>query len=190
VWIFPLRNKSDTFLTLSNCFAFVFTQFGRTIKVVQCDNGHEFDNASSRAFFASSGVVLRMSYPYTSSQNSKAECSLRTINNMLCSLLFQASMPARYWVEALHTVTYMLNHLPHKAISASCPYVALYGAAPSYEHLRVFGCVCYPNLSHKLLTNCPPVHSLYIPRILRRSQGLSVTRSLHQQHRRLLTCCF
>jgi hypothetical protein len=47
-------------------FVFVSTQFGRTIKVVQCDNGHEFDNASSLAFFASTGVVLRMSYPYTS----------------------------------------------------------------------------------------------------------------------------
>jgi hypothetical protein len=32
-------------------------------------------------------------------------------------------------------------------IRAPCPYVALHGVAPSYEHLRVFGCACYPNLS-------------------------------------------
>jgi hypothetical protein len=63
VWIFPLRIKSDTSPTLSKKFAFVFTQFGRIMKPDQCDNGHEFDNASSRAFFASSGVVLRMSCP-------------------------------------------------------------------------------------------------------------------------------
>jgi hypothetical protein len=73
---------------------------------------------------------------------------------MLRSLLFQASMPARYWVEELHTATYLLNHLPCKAISASYPYVTLYGITPSYEHLHVFGCVWYPNLSaqaaHKL----------------------------------------
>jgi hypothetical protein len=34
------------------------------------------------------------------------------------------------------------------------PYFALHGVTPSYEHLRVFGCVRYPNLSatatHKL----------------------------------------
>jgi hypothetical protein len=48
VWTFPLRVKSDTFFTLSNFFIFVSTQFGRTIKVVQCDNDREFDNASSR----------------------------------------------------------------------------------------------------------------------------------------------
>jgi hypothetical protein len=95
-----------------------------------------------------------MSCPYSSPQNGKVDCSLRTINNMICSLLFQAFMPACYWVEALHTATYLLNHLHYKAINVSCSYVALYGVAPSYEHLRVFGCVCYPNLSaqaaHKL----------------------------------------
>jgi hypothetical protein len=125
LWTFPLSVKSDTFPTLSKKFAFVSTQSGRTIKAVQCDNDREFDNASSRAFFVSSGVVMWMSYPYTSHQNSKAERSLRTINNMLHSLLFQASMLAHYWVEALHTTTYLLNRLPCKAISASCPYVTL-----------------------------------------------------------------
>jgi hypothetical protein len=66
VWTFPLHIKSDSFLTLSHFFAFVSTQFGHTIKAVQGDNGREFDIASSRAFFASSGVILRMSCPYTS----------------------------------------------------------------------------------------------------------------------------
>jgi hypothetical protein len=67
VWTFPLQVKSDTFSTLSKKFAFVSAQFGHTIKVVQCDNGCEFDNASSRAFFTTHGVVLWMSCPYTSS---------------------------------------------------------------------------------------------------------------------------
>jgi hypothetical protein len=88
-----------------------------------------------------------MSCPYTSPQNGKAERILHTINNMIRSLLFQASMSARYWVEELHTATYLLNRLPCKANSISCSCVALYSVAPSYEHLRVFGCVCYPNLS-------------------------------------------
>jgi hypothetical protein len=40
------------------------------------------------------------------------------------------------------------------AIQAACPHLALFGSAPSYEHLRVFGCTSYPNMTatvpHKL----------------------------------------
>jgi hypothetical protein len=70
------------------------------------------------------------------------------------SLLFQASLLACYWAESLYTVTYILNLLPTKAISAPTPYFALFGTTPSNAHLRVFGCACYPNTSaiapHKL----------------------------------------
>jgi hypothetical protein len=76
------------FCTSSKNFAYVSTQFGCTIKVVQCDNGHEFDNASSCIFFTTKQVLLWMSCPYTSPHNGKAKCILRTINNMLRSLLF------------------------------------------------------------------------------------------------------
>jgi hypothetical protein len=71
-----------------------------------------------------------MSYPYTSPQNGKAEHILLTINNMMHSPLFQFSILARYWVEGIHTTTYMLNRLPTKAISVTSPYITLHGVAP------------------------------------------------------------
>jgi hypothetical protein len=72
---------------------------------------------------------------------------IRTTTNMIRCLLFQASLPATYWAEALHTATHLLNRLPSKAVSHPTPHFALYGTAPSYDHLRVFGCACYPNIS-------------------------------------------
>jgi hypothetical protein len=87
-------------------------------------------------------------------KNGKVERIIRTINNVIRTLLIQASLPECYWVEGLYTVMYLLNHLPAKTISAVCPHVALFGSASSYEHLRVFGCACYPNIAatapHKL----------------------------------------
>jgi hypothetical protein len=57
--------------------------------------------------------------------------------------------------------TYLLNRLPTTAIQVACPHLALFGFAPSYEHLSVSGCMCYPNTAttapHKLsphLTRC------------------------------------
>jgi hypothetical protein len=69
-------------------------------------------------------------------------------------LLIQASLPGYYWAEGLHTTTYLLNHLPSKTIQAAYPHLTLLGSAPSYEHLHVFSCACYPNIAatapHKL----------------------------------------
>jgi hypothetical protein len=108
----------------------------------------------ARTFFLSHGVTLRMSCPYTSQQNGKAERSIRTINNILRSLLFQASLPPAYWVEALHTAAYLVNRLPTKTLASSTPYFRLHSTHPTYDHLKVFGCACYPNMSstapHKL----------------------------------------
>ena len=154
LWTFPLRLKSDTFATLTHFFSYVHTQFGVPIQGVQCDNGREFDNSSTRAFFLTNGVHLRMSCPYTSPQNGKAERIIRTINDVVRSLLFQASIPPSYWAEALNTTTRLLNILPTKTLRFSTPHQALFGTAPVYNHLRVFGCKCYPNLlatsPHKL----------------------------------------
>jgi transposase InsO family protein len=112
LWTFPLRLKSDTFPTIAHFFSFVATQFGTTIKNLQCDNGREFDNSHTRTFLLSHGVHLRMSCPYTSQQNGRAERVLRTVNNIVRSLLFQANLPPSFWVEALHTTTYLLNLHP------------------------------------------------------------------------------
>jgi hypothetical protein len=153
-WTFPLWLKSDTFTTLTNFFSYVRTQFGSSIKAVQCDNGREFDHSSARTFFLTYGVVLRLSCPYTSQQNGWAERILRTINNIVRSLMFHASLPPVYWADCLHTATYLRNRHPTKTLDGRTPYLDLHGAQPSYTHLRVFGCACYPNLSsttpHKL----------------------------------------
>jgi hypothetical protein len=102
----------------------------------------------------SKGTQLRMSCPYTSPQNGKAKHIVRSINNVIYMFLIQAPLPERYWVEGLHTVMYLLNRLSMKMISVAYPHVTLFGSAPSYEYIHIFGCACYPNIvatmPHKL----------------------------------------
>jgi hypothetical protein len=57
-----------------------------------------------------------MSCPYTSLQNGKVERIICSVNNVIRTLLIQASLPRRYWAEGLHTTTYLLNHLPTTVI--------------------------------------------------------------------------
>ena len=64
-------------------------------------------------------------------------------------------MPPKYWAEALATATYLLNRRPSSVIHNSVPYELLYRQPPDYAHLRVFGYMCYPNMTatakHKLI---------------------------------------
>jgi hypothetical protein len=96
-----------------------------------------------------------MSCPYTSPKNGKAKCMIHTITNLICTLLFKASLPASYWAEGPHTATYLLNRLPSKTVSHPTSFFALFGIVPSYMDLRVFGCECDPNTyvtaPHKLV---------------------------------------
>jgi hypothetical protein len=114
----------------------------------------EFNNHATCSFFLTHGVQLGLSCPYISLQNGQTEHMIRTTTNMIHCLLVQASLPASYWAEALHTATHHLNRLHSKAVSHPTPHSALYDTNPSYDHFHVFGCACYPNTSatapHKL----------------------------------------
>lgn len=115
LWTFPISKKSQVFSVFSNFAQHIKTQFERTIKTFQCDNGKEYVNASFQNFFDENGMVFRLSCPYTSSQNGKAERKIRTINNMVRTLLAHASLPNIFWHHALETATYLLNILPTKS---------------------------------------------------------------------------
>lgn len=85
----------------------------------------------------------------------------------MCTLLFQAKLPSTYWAEALHAAIYLLNCLPAKTLNFSTPYFCLYQKPPSYDHLRVFGCLCYPStatsMPHKLSPRSTPCIFLGYP---------------------------
>jgi histone deacetylase 1/2 len=95
-WVFPLRKKSDVHQHLVELAALAQTQFSLPIKCIQADNGTEFLNTTTTQFLAARGTHLRLSCPYTSSQNGKAERIIRTLNNSVRTMLLHASLPPTY----------------------------------------------------------------------------------------------
>lgn len=69
-------------------------------------------------------------------------------------MLAQASMPLKYKDEAFLSAVHIINRLPSPNLSNISPFQLLFQSPPTYDHLKVFGCVCFPNLrpynSHKL----------------------------------------
>lgn len=111
--------------------------------------------------------IFRLSCPYTSSQNGKSKQKIRSINNIIRTLLLCASLPSSFWHHALEMTTYLLNILPGKTINFESPLKMLYQKYPSYSHLRVFGCLCYPIIPsttiHKLQPRSTPCVFLGYP---------------------------
>lgn len=143
LWTFPLCCKSNVFATIKHFCAYVRTQFHLPLQSVQANNGCEFGNHASCSFFATHGITLHLSCLYTSQQNGKSERMIRTVNDIIRTLLFHAYMSPPFWAEALATATYLLNRRPCKPLNLVSPYERLFGVPPDYSHLRVFGCLCY-----------------------------------------------
>ncbi|GJT40578.1 ribonuclease H-like domain-containing protein [Tanacetum coccineum] len=165
VWVYPLHKKADLFDNFVAFRAYVNKQFNVDIKALQCDHGGEYDNTRFHELFRQNGIQFWFSCPRTSQQNGKSERMLRTINNLIRTLLFQAHMPPSCWVEALNMAAHLLNILPSTAINNEISFIKLYNQTPTYEHLLIIGCLCYPyvDVSHKLKPRSTPCIFLGYP---------------------------
>jgi hypothetical protein len=75
---------------------------------------------------------------------------IRTTNNVFRTLIFQAKLPPPIWAKAINTTDHLLNIRPSRVIANFTPYFLLYSVHPTYDHLRTFGWLCFPNLSHSI----------------------------------------
>lgn len=132
--------------------AMVERTFDRKILAMQTDWGGEYQSLNS--FFTKIGIVHHVSCPHTHQQNGSAERKHRHIVEVALSLLSHATMPLKFWDEAMQAATYLINRVPSRVIQNMSPLEKLHHQKPDYTSLRVFGCAYWPNLhpynNHKL----------------------------------------
>ncbi|KAJ9550796.1 hypothetical protein OSB04_014841 [Centaurea solstitialis] len=152
-WIFCLKSKDEVVSNFAYFQSLIRTQYNSTIKVVQTDGGGEFKPLSP--ILKSQGTIHRFSCPYTSAQNGRVERKHRHVVEVGLALLAQSSMPLSYWSYAFCTAVHIINRLPTAVLNDHSPFSMLYDKSPDYNHLRVFGCACFPLLrpynNHKLM---------------------------------------
>lgn len=96
--------------------------------------------------FTTHGILHIMSYRHTSQQNDASERRHRQITEIGLALLANVSMLLKYQVDSFLTVVYLMNMLPTPLFNFKSPLEVFFHTEPDYFNLRVFGCVCYPNL--------------------------------------------
>lgn len=142
--MFPLISKFDVFSCFAKFHSYIERQFPYKLKVLHSDNGTEYINHNFHDYCAKFGIIHQTFCPYTPEQNSVSEHKHRYLIETTRSLLHHASVPPKYWVEALSIVTYLINRLPSLTIKNLSPFETLVCMAPDYTLLKVFGCMCFP----------------------------------------------
>ena len=145
---------SEVFCTFTEFLAYVDNQFSTSIKTLRTNYGREYLSTEFQAFLASKDIIHQRSCPSIPQQNGVAECKNCHLLDVVRTLLLEFSVPSMFWVEALKTATHLINCLPSQVLHMESPYFSLFAKQPSYDHLRIFGCVCFvhlpPHERHKL----------------------------------------
>ena len=102
----------------------------------------------------SKGIHHQHTIPKTPEQNGVAEWLNMTLMDTVHSMLIDAKLPHKFWVEALFTAVYLRNRSSTKAVKSMTPFEAWTTKKPKVGHLHVFGCDAYAHIPkderHKL----------------------------------------
>lgn len=85
-----------------------------------------------------------------------AEREHRHVIETSVTLLQTAQTPPKFWSLTCQTAIYLINRMHTPILSNKSPFEALYGAVPMIQHLRTFGCACYPLLRPYNTTKVQP----------------------------------
>jgi hypothetical protein len=94
-------------------------------------------------------VVHANTAPYLHQQAGHAERLNRTLCDRVRSMLREAGLSHKYWVEAMSTANYLRNRAPYADRDVT-PLQALTGHIPDLSHLKSWGCKVWVHVPSEL----------------------------------------
>ena len=118
------------------------TQFLKKVKTIRIDIRTKF-LMSNFFVVVKNGILHQLSCVETPQQNAIVERKHEHILNMARALMFQSNVHLHFWEHCILTSVYLINRTHSSYLAHKNPFEVLFGCAPSYGHLKVFGCLCY-----------------------------------------------
>jgi hypothetical protein len=91
-----------------------------------------------RQVLTEQGTLAQFFCRGTHAQNGVAEHKHHHMLETARPLLIASSVPPHFWVEAVFTVTYLINIQPSSALQGGIPFECLCGKTPDYSSLHLF----------------------------------------------------
>ncbi|XP_074277366.1 uncharacterized protein LOC141601004 [Silene latifolia] len=94
VWVYLMTDRGEVGKLLISFYNMIQRQFNKPVKIIQSDNGTEFQSLSMRAYYRDQGIVLRTSNVDTPQQNGRVERKHRHILEKVYPM--QVGVPSQY----------------------------------------------------------------------------------------------
>jgi len=107
--IYFISQKSDVFEAFKTYNTFVENFSDQRTKMLQSDNGTEYQYGNYDDFIRKNGSGRRLTTPHTPQQNGIAERHNRTLIEMARCMMRQADAPPIFCAEAVNTARYIRN---------------------------------------------------------------------------------
>ncbi|KAL8103846.1 hypothetical protein AgCh_028150 [Apium graveolens] len=138
-YVYLLKSKDEAIDKFKIYKEEVETQQTEKIKTIRSDRGGEYVEPFGE-FCSQHGIIHEVTAPYSPQSNGVAERKNRTLKEMMNAMLLSSGLPQSMWGEAILSANNILNITMRKNKDVS-PYEMWKKKKPSYQHLKVWGCL-------------------------------------------------
>lgn len=142
-WTHLPQTKDQVPSIISRFLEYVSNHFKTMVKHIGSDNGSKNLQEICTSLFKSKGIIHRRSLPGVPQQNGRIERKHRHLLDTARALKLHAKLPIEFLGDCLLSATYLINLMPNSVLDWKIPFHLLMSKPPSYDHLRVIGCLCF-----------------------------------------------
>ncbi|CAI7810845.1 unnamed protein product [Closterium sp. NIES-54] len=129
VWVRPVAKKSDALREFVQWLAVTERQTKRSVLMLRSDRGGEFLGKQFTDFVNGKGIVHDLTCPYTPQQNVMAEREMRTVVELVRTMLLHMGVQHHWWHLALRQAVWVRNCLEKSTLPP--------GTMPYQEEARI-----------------------------------------------------
>ena len=112
VWVFFMKEKSDTFSKFKEFRESAEGEVGKKIRCLRTDNGGEYSSSGFSQYLRECRIRHQYTCANTPQQNGVAKRKNRYLVEIYRCMLYAKNAPGRLWAEAMGTATFVINRLP------------------------------------------------------------------------------
>jgi transposase InsO family protein len=131
VWVFFMKEKSDTFSKFKEFRESAEGEVGKKIGCLRTDNGGEYSSSEFSQYLRECRIRYQYTCANTPQQNGIAERKNRHLAEVCRSMLHAKNVPGRFWAEAMRTATFVINRLPQPRLEFVSPFEKMWNMKPA-----------------------------------------------------------